>query len=119
MDYIQDEYGSEYDVLLPGWQIIGQTMAIYLMLRCGNMYIMVHVRDMSIPDSLMELGSIGANIKTWMEMKATIEQGLSPVLAAVASGGTHGTGTPGGSRIAHCRLPSICTPEFKSFLQKK
>ncbi|KAG0345949.1 hypothetical protein BG005_001021, partial [Podila minutissima] len=44
LDFIQDEYGV-HDAVLVGWQVIGQIMAIYLMFKCGNLYLMVHVRD--------------------------------------------------------------------------
>ncbi|KAG9062221.1 hypothetical protein KI688_006553 [Linnemannia hyalina] len=62
LDFIQDKYGV-HDALLVGWQVIGQTMAIYLMFKCGNLYIMVHVRDVTIPDNLTELGIISTQFK--------------------------------------------------------
>ncbi|KAF9323223.1 hypothetical protein BGZ91_003763, partial [Linnemannia elongata] len=81
LDFIQDEYGV-HDALLVGWQVIGQSMAIYLMFKCGNLYIMVHVRDVTIPDNLTELGTTCTQFKIWNDLRATIEQGLSPVLQA-------------------------------------
>lgn len=81
LDFIQDEYGG-HDALLVGWQVIGQSMAIYLMFKCGNLYIMVHVHDVTIPDNLTELGTTCTQFKIWNDLRATIEQGLSPVLQA-------------------------------------
>ncbi|KAF8947213.1 hypothetical protein BGZ47_009936 [Haplosporangium gracile] len=51
-----------------------------------NLYIMVHVRDVTIPDNLTELGTISIQFKIWNDLRATIKQGLSPVLDAVVSG---------------------------------
>ncbi|KAF9103160.1 hypothetical protein BGX27_010718 [Mortierella sp. AM989] len=85
LDLIQDEFGVE-DAVLPGWQVIDQAMTIYLMCRCGNMYIMFHVRSSTTPDNLTDLGTFGNDIKTWVEMRATIEQGLASVPAAQSTG---------------------------------
>ncbi|KAI9230993.1 MAG: hypothetical protein BYD32DRAFT_467589 [Podila humilis] len=89
LDFIQDEYGVN-DAVLVGWQVIGQIMAIYLMFKCGNLYIMVHVRDDFIPDNMTELGMISTQIKIWNDLRATVEQGLSPVVEAMASGKSPG-----------------------------
>ncbi|KAH7055048.1 hypothetical protein BKA57DRAFT_434661 [Linnemannia elongata] len=117
LDFIQDNYGV-HDALLVGWQVIGQTMAIYLMFKCGNLYIMVHVRDVTIPDNLTELGIISTQFKIWNDLRATIEQGLSPVLEAMVSGpgGMVGTISPLGS--VHSRIETTRTPEFKTFLNR-
>ncbi|KAK3816599.1 MAG: hypothetical protein J3Q66DRAFT_401738 [Benniella sp.] len=47
------------------------SMSIYIMSRCGTLYILVHVEDTYIPDSLTGPKTLGANIKTWLELKAT------------------------------------------------
>ncbi|KAF9938826.1 hypothetical protein BGZ65_012125 [Modicella reniformis] len=116
LDFIQDAYGVR-DAVLVGWQVIGQSMAIYLMFKCGNLYIMVHVRDVTIPDNLTGLGTISTQIKIWNDLRATIEQGLSPVLETVASGKGRviSTAFPLGS--THARIETTRTPEFKSFLR--
>lgn len=69
LDYVQDAYGVN-GAILPRWQVIGNSMAIYFMFRCGNMYLLVHVKDVTIPDGLLELKELGADIKTWLELQA-------------------------------------------------
>ncbi|KAF9132772.1 hypothetical protein BGW39_011354 [Mortierella sp. 14UC] len=61
-------------------------LSVYLMRRCGNMYVMVHVRDVSIPDSMNELATIGAEYNIWFELALTVESGIKPVLNAAAKG---------------------------------
>lgn len=92
LDFLQDEYGVN-DVVLVRWQVIGQIMAIYLMFKCGNMIIMVHVWDVFIPDNLTDLCMIGTQIKVWIDVRATVAQGLSPIFYAMASGKGRGTVT--------------------------
>ncbi|KAG0038456.1 hypothetical protein BGZ89_008052, partial [Linnemannia elongata] len=48
---------------------------------------MVHIRDVTIPDNLTELGTICTQFKIWNDLRATIKQGLSPVLQAVSGTG--------------------------------
>ncbi|KAH7028522.1 hypothetical protein BKA57DRAFT_252627 [Linnemannia elongata] len=117
LDFIQDEHGV-HDAVLIGWQVIGQTMAIYLMFKCGNLYIMVHVRDIMIPDNLTELGTISTQIKVWNDLRATVERGLNPVLEAIASGKGRMTGTTSVLDSAHARVETTRTPEFKTFLNR-
>jgi hypothetical protein len=77
LDHVQDVYGVN-GAILPGWQVIGNSMAIYFMFRCGNVYLFVHVKDVTIPDGLLELKELGADIKTWLELQATVEHGVAP-----------------------------------------
>ncbi|KAF9973725.1 hypothetical protein BGZ65_009114 [Modicella reniformis] len=85
LDLIQDKYGVD-NATLVGYQVIAQTMSIYLMRRCGNMYVMIHVHDVLIPDSMKELATIGAEYKIWFELALTVENGIKPVLDAAAKG---------------------------------
>ena len=85
LDLIQDRYGVD-DATLVGYQVVAQTMSIYLMRCCGNMYVMVHVHDLSIPDSMKELAIIGAEYNIWFELALTVENGIKPVLNAAAKG---------------------------------
>ncbi|KAF9536490.1 hypothetical protein EC957_010659, partial [Mortierella hygrophila] len=117
LDFIQDKYGV-HDALLVGWQVIGQTMAIYLMFKCGNLYIMVHARDVTIPDNLTELGIISTQFKIWNDLRATIEQGLSPVLEAMVSGTGRMVGTISPLGSMYSRIETTRTPEFKTFLSR-
>ncbi|KAG0012323.1 hypothetical protein BGZ82_002638, partial [Podila clonocystis] len=117
LDFIQDEYGA-HDAVLVGWQVIGQIMAIYLMFKCGNLYMMVHVRDVMIPDNLTELGTISTQIKIWNDLGATVEQGLSPIFEAIASGKGQVIGTVGSLGSTHARIETTRTPEFKPFLNR-
>ncbi|KAF8926407.1 hypothetical protein BGZ47_002715, partial [Haplosporangium gracile] len=48
---------------------------------------MVHVRDITIPDNLTELTTICTQFKVWNDLRATIEQGLSPDLQAASCTG--------------------------------
>ncbi|KAG0331272.1 hypothetical protein BG004_001742, partial [Podila humilis] len=112
LDFIQDKYGV-HDAVLVGWQVLGQIMAIYVMFKCGNLYMMVHVRDVTIPDNLTELGVISSQIKIWNDLRATVEQGLSPVFEAMACG------TVGPLCSAHARIETTRTPEFKGFLRRQ
>ncbi|KAF9346108.1 hypothetical protein BGX34_004182, partial [Mortierella sp. NVP85] len=82
---------------------------------CGNLYLMARARDVTIPDSLRELVSIRSQIKIWNDLKATVEQGLDPLLAAMESDGKL-VGTIDPHSLAHTRIPTTRTPEFKTFL---
>ncbi|KAF9307967.1 hypothetical protein BG003_011802, partial [Podila horticola] len=117
LDFIQDEYGA-HDAVLVGWQVIGQIMAIYLMFKCGKLYMMVHVRDVTIPDNLTELGTISTQIKIWNDLGATVEQGLSPIFEAIASGKGQVIGTVGSLGSTHARIETTRTPEFETFLSR-
>lgn len=114
LDWMQDNYDVE-DAVLVGWQVLGQDMAIYIMFRCGNLYLMARARDVTIPDSLMELVSIRSQIKIWNDLKATVKQGLDPLLAAMESGGKKYVGTIDPHSPAHSRISTTRTPEFKTF----
>lgn len=117
LDFIGDTYGV-HDAVLVGWQVIGQIMSIYLMFKCGNLYIMVYVRDVTIPDNLAELSAISTQIKIWNDLRATVEKGLSPILEAVASGKGRVSGTVGPLGSMHTRVETTRTPEFKTFLSR-
>ncbi|KAF9339261.1 hypothetical protein BGZ91_006548 [Linnemannia elongata] len=62
-DFIRDAY-CVHNAVLVEWQEIGQIIALYLTFKCGNVYFMVHVRDVTIRDNLTELGTIGTQIRT-------------------------------------------------------
>jgi uncharacterized alpha/beta hydrolase family protein len=108
LDFIQDEYGV-HNALLVGWQVIGQTMAIY---------IMVHVRDATIPDNLTELGMISTQFKIRNDLRATIEQGLSPVMEVMVSGTGRMVSTISPLSSMSSRIETTHTPEFNTFLSK-
>lgn len=114
LDRLQDDFGVTKAVV-PGWQVIAQVMSIYIMFRCGNLYLMTYVKDVTIPDSLTDLKTLGADIKTWLDLEATIALGLHNVLEQVSSGKKRVT-TPG--YLWQERIPTIGTPEFKTFLTK-
>ncbi|KAF9137090.1 hypothetical protein BGX30_010578 [Mortierella sp. GBA39] len=116
LDFIQDEY-CVHDAVLVGWQVLGQTMAIYLMFKCGNLYVMAHVRDVTIPDNLTELGTVSTQFKIWNDLRATVEHGLSPVLEAVVSSKGRAS-TVGPLDSVHARVQTTRTPEFKTFLSR-
>ncbi|KAG9067088.1 hypothetical protein KI688_013001 [Linnemannia hyalina] len=84
----------------------------------GNLYIMVHVRDVTIPNNLTELGTISTQFKIWNDLRATIEQGLSPVLGAVVSGTGRRVGTISPLGSVYARTETTRTPEFKTFLSR-
>ncbi|KAF9280191.1 hypothetical protein BGZ74_002659 [Mortierella antarctica] len=79
LDRLQDDFGIT-DAVVPGWQVIAQVMSIYIMFRCGNLYLLVYVKGVSIPDCLTDLKTLGVDIKTWLELEATITFGLHNVL---------------------------------------
>ncbi|KAF9113929.1 hypothetical protein BGW39_003545, partial [Mortierella sp. 14UC] len=54
LDNIEDRYGVR-DAVLAGVQVVADMMSIYLMARCGNMYLMAHEQDYVVPDSLKSL----------------------------------------------------------------
>ncbi|OAQ23568.1 hypothetical protein K457DRAFT_24945 [Linnemannia elongata AG-77] len=62
-DFIGDAY-CVHNAVLVEWQEIGQIIALYLTFKCGNVYFIVHVRDVTIRDDLTELGTIGTQIRT-------------------------------------------------------
>jgi hypothetical protein len=114
LDHLEDKY-SVTDAYLIGFQVIGQAMSIYMMSRCGNMYLMVHQDDIEIPDSLRELGTIGTQYKVWHELGLTLLEGIKPVLRAVKEG----DGLTTHSNIKKSRLPTLSTPEMLSFMKKQ
>ena len=115
LDRLQDDFGIT-DAVIPGWQVIGQVVSIYIMFRCGNLYILLYVNDVTIPDSLNDLRTLGAELKTWLELEATIALGLPHVLKQTSFGKKQ-VATPGSLLLE--RIPTIGTPEFKTFLTKK
>ncbi|KAK3836508.1 MAG: hypothetical protein JOS17DRAFT_772017 [Linnemannia elongata] len=115
LDLIQDKYGVD-NATLVGYQVIAQTMSIYLMRRCGNMYVMVHVHDVLIPDSMRDLATIGAEYKIWFELALTVENGIKPVLNAEAKGKAVASHPPLGAGKA--RFPTIPTPELNKLLKR-
>ncbi|KAF9313232.1 hypothetical protein BGZ91_006334 [Linnemannia elongata] len=115
LDLIQDRYGV-VDATLVGYQVIGQTMSIYLMRCCGNMYVMVHVHDLSIPDSMKELAIIGAEYNIWFELALTVENGIKPVLNAAAKGKVTAVLPPLG--VGKTRFRTVLTPELNKLLKR-
>ncbi|KAG0010589.1 hypothetical protein BGZ81_002684 [Podila clonocystis] len=115
LDLIQDKYGVD-DATLVGYQVIAQTMSVYLMRRCGNMYAMVHVHDVLIPDSMKELATIGAEYKIWFELALTVESGIKPVLEAVAKGKVAAVHPP--LAAGKARFFTIPTPELNKLLTR-
>ncbi|KAF9118177.1 hypothetical protein BGW39_001416 [Mortierella sp. 14UC] len=115
LDLIQDKYGVD-DATLVGYQVIGQTMSIYLMRCCGNMYVMVHVHDLSIPDSMKELAIIGAEYNTWFELALTVGNGIKPVLNAAAKGKMTAVLPPLG--VGKTRFRTVLTPELNKLLKR-
>ncbi|KAF9899760.1 hypothetical protein BX616_002861 [Lobosporangium transversale] len=115
LDHLQDDFGIT-DAVVPGWQVIAHVMSIYIMFRCGNLYLMVYVKDVTIPDSLNSLKNLGVDIKTWLELQTTITFGLQNVLKQ-ASSGKKQVVTPGSHFLE--RISTVGTPEFKTFLTKK
>ncbi|KAG0059740.1 hypothetical protein BGZ89_000157 [Linnemannia elongata] len=115
LDLIQDKYGVD-DAALVGYQVIAQTMSIYLMRRCGNMYVMIHVHDVLIPDSMKELAIIGAEYNIWFELALTVERGIKPVLNAAAKGKVAAVHPPLGAGKA--RFHTVLTPELNKLLKR-
>ncbi|KAG0317595.1 hypothetical protein BG000_004510 [Podila horticola] len=115
LDLIQDKYGVD-DATLVGYQVIAQTMSVYLMRRCGNMYVMVHVHDVLIPDSMKELATIGAEYKIWFELALTVESGIKPVLEAIAKGKVAAVHPP--LAAGKARFFTIPTPELNKLLKR-
>ncbi|KAF9373499.1 hypothetical protein CPB97_000509 [Podila verticillata] len=115
LDLIQDKYGVD-DTMLVGYQVIAQTMSVYLMWRCGNMYIMVHVHDVLIPDSMKELVTIGAEYKIWFELALMVENGIKPVLNAAAKGKVADVHSSLGTGKA--RFHTVSTPELNKLLKR-
>ncbi|KAF9406253.1 hypothetical protein BGZ94_003185, partial [Podila epigama] len=79
MQHLEGEYGVA-DSIIPGFQVIGLVMAIYIMFKCDNIYMMVYVKDGRIPDSLSDMKVLSSDIKTWLDLQATISYGLRNVL---------------------------------------
>ncbi|KAF9325122.1 hypothetical protein BG006_011377 [Podila minutissima] len=115
LDLIQDKYGVD-NATLVGYQVIAQTMSIYLIRRCGNIYVMVHAHDVLIPDSLKELATIGAEYKIWFELALTVESGIKPVLNAAAKGKVAEVHSSLGTGKA--RLHTVSTPELNRLLKR-
>ncbi|KAF8953044.1 hypothetical protein BGZ46_003311 [Entomortierella lignicola] len=114
-DHIQDKFGI-HNATLVGYQVIAQTMSIYLMRRCGNMYVMVHTHDVLIPDSMKELATIGAEYKIWFELALTVKDGIKSVLEAVVK-----EEVPERHPVAagDFRFKTLCTPELNRLLSRR
>ncbi|KAF9416286.1 hypothetical protein BGZ94_010260 [Podila epigama] len=115
LDLVQDKYGI-HDATLLGYQVVAQTMGVYIMRCCGNMYIMVHVQDLMIPDSLKELGIIGAEFKQWFELARTVEHGIKPVLEAAAKGEV--ISAHPSLATTQKRFRTVSTPELNKLLKR-
>ncbi|KAI7820577.1 hypothetical protein BC939DRAFT_457777 [Gamsiella multidivaricata] len=113
LDNIEDKYGVR-DAVLAGAQVVADTMSIYLMARCGNMYLMSHEQDYSVPDSLKSLLLMNSQYKAFHELMVTIDEGVAPVLQGV---GRTGDIIPNPT-VDMLRCTTIRTPEFKTFLRK-
>ncbi|KAF9337071.1 hypothetical protein BG006_006396 [Podila minutissima] len=74
--------------------------------------------DFTIPDNMTELGVISIQIKIRNDLRATVEQGLSPIFEAMASDKGQVIGTVGPLDSAHARIDTTHTPEFKPFLSR-
>ncbi|KAF9149317.1 hypothetical protein BG015_008888 [Linnemannia schmuckeri] len=114
LDLIQDKYGVD-NAILVGYQVIVQTMSIYLMRRCGNTYVMVHVHDVLIPDSMRDLAIIGAEYKIWFKLALTVENSIKPMLSAEEKGKVVAVHPPLGAGKA--RFPTVPTPELNKLLK--
>ncbi|KAF9578299.1 hypothetical protein BGW38_005980 [Lunasporangiospora selenospora] len=117
LDLIQDKSGID-DSTLVGWQVIGKNVVVYLMFKCDNLYIMVHVRNVIVPDNLTELSTICTQYKIWSDLRVTFEQGLTPVLQAVESDTRQMDGTIHYPQPASSRIATTHTPEFRTLLTK-
>jgi hypothetical protein len=114
LDYVEDKYNVT-DAFLIGFQVIGQSMSMYIMSRCGNMYLMVHQDKVTIPDSLRELSTIGSQYKVWHELGLIVLDGIKPVIQAVKDG----SGLTAISSTRWPRFPTLLTPEMLSFMKKQ
>ncbi|KAI1321729.1 hypothetical protein EDD11_000005 [Mortierella claussenii] len=111
LDLVHTEYGVKNAVFV-GFQVIGETLSIYLMTKCGNLFLMMKTMDLKVPDSLEGLEILSAQCIGWYELRATIDRGIEPVLNAYNNGPVVDNGPP---------LPffqTVCTPEIKEFLKK-
>lgn len=118
MDTIQDKQDVD-DATLVGYQVIVQIMNIYLMRRCGNgsnMYVMIHVDDVLIPESLKDFLTIGMDCKLWFELALTVGNGIKPVLDAAAKGTVVAVCPPMGTGKARIRTTS--TPDLNKLLRR-
>lgn len=57
-------------------------------------------------------------IKIWNDLGATVEQGLSPIFEAKAFDKGQVIGTVGPLGVAHARIETTRTPEFRTFLSR-
>ncbi|KAG0207105.1 hypothetical protein BGX28_001581 [Mortierella sp. GBA30] len=112
LDRLEDRYNVT-EAFLIGFQVIAQTMSIYIMSRCGNMYLMVHQDEVTIPDSVRDLGVIGSQYRIWHELKLTVLDGIKPVIEAAKDYAVMTTGS--GNRES--RFPTLWTPEVHSFFK--
>lgn len=115
LDLIQDKCRVD-DATLLGYQVVAQSMSVYLMRRCGNMYVMLHVHDASIPGSMKELSIIGAEYNFWFELALTVENGIKPVLNATAKGKLASVHLP--SSVGKTRFHTVSTPELNKLLKR-
>ncbi|KAG0197399.1 hypothetical protein BGX28_009107 [Mortierella sp. GBA30] len=113
LDSIEDRYDVR-DAVLTGVQVVADTMSIYLMARCGNMYLMVHEQDYVVPDSLKSLLLMNSQYKAFHELALTIDDGIAPILQAMGRTG----GIVQNPAVRMLRCATTRTPEFKTFLMK-
>lgn len=113
LDNIEDKCGV-LDAVLARVQVVADTMTIYLMAWCGNMYIMAQQQDFIVPDSLKSLLLMNSQYKAFHELMLTIDNGIVPVLQALGKKG----GIVSNPAIKMLRCQTTRMPEFKTFLMK-
>ncbi|KAF9371396.1 hypothetical protein CPC16_003092 [Podila verticillata] len=113
LDNIEDRYGVR-DAVLTGAHIVADNMGIYLMARCGNMYLVSHEQDFVIPDSFKSILLMNSQYKAFHELVLTIHDGIAPVLQAV---GRTGAIIPNPT-VHMLRCTTARSPEFKTYLRK-
>ncbi|KAF9085226.1 hypothetical protein BGX27_003525 [Mortierella sp. AM989] len=110
LDYVEDQVDFT-DIAMVGFQVIAQTMDLYTMVRCGNMYLMAHQGQVTIPDSLHDLSMVDSQYKTWHELHLTMRHGIDSILQKVKDGIRPAAGTE------KQRLPTLSTPEMLSYMK--
>ncbi|KAF9431895.1 hypothetical protein BGZ76_011562, partial [Entomortierella beljakovae] len=81
LDAVEDLFGI-MSCLPLDIQVVGSEASLYLMVRCGNFYIMVKMTSMSIPDSITGLLKVAADFKRWRQVEQVTINGYLPLLAA-------------------------------------
>ncbi|KAF8941775.1 hypothetical protein BGZ47_007193 [Haplosporangium gracile] len=93
-----------------------QTMSIYLMRRCGSMYVMIYVHNVFISDSMRDLTTIGVEYKIWSELALTVKNGIKPVLNVETKEKAAAVHPPLGA--GNARLHTVPTPELNKLLKR-